>query len=84
MTQKQQDAAERQIVEQSIRDAQENDQKLQVERRQYLKALTEEDRKAKLLQKMKANPEPEGFSGNDHISKLFDRPTHVSYERRKN
>lgn len=58
---------------------------MQQDKRQYLKQLTEEDRKAKLLDKIQDKPTQQAVfsAGQDNISKLFDRPTHVAYERRQ-
>ena len=81
MSQREKEMAERRRIEDQLREAQEADVKKQSERRQYLKNLTEEDRKAKLMHKMK-EPEPLALQGQDNISKLFDRPTHQAYDRR--
>lgn len=82
MHQKQAEVEERRKMEESLRVAHEKEAQDQIQRRQHLKELTEQDRKAKLLQKISATSDQYSLGGKDNISKLFDRPTHQAYDRR--
>ena len=81
-TYKQKEVEERQRIEAQILAANQSDAQAQADRRLHLKAITEEDRNNKMLQKVKEDNSKCAF-GDDIIARaLFNRPTHEAYERR--
>ena len=73
---------ERRLTEAQIRVANEAEAKAQADRRLHLKAITEEDRELKKIQKTREDNSKCAF-GHDIIGKnLANRVTHEAYDRR--
>ncbi len=73
---RQKDLLERKRVEEEIRAANEADAKALAERRLHLKNITEQDRKMKMLEKIGNETKTPKQSGEDLISKVFNRTAH--------
>ena len=67
-------------MEQQIKEAKEQEERLERERRLHLKAITEQDRYQKKMQKLDATKQ-DSFR-DDFAKHLHDRPAHQAYDRR--